>query len=433
MIAADLGKFNLHGREMYVYEQAGVIYYVGITEPATEDLEVISQWLKLPVVHFLYDGPAQYRDSLEEKLNELGVLFGIGDVLHVSIKTSHELAHYEVSYKDIRKSDTTDISRLIDHLTKIFVELFPPVEKPKTGFLVEIGDQIDVKKVSTNKPVEFRYKEKAYSVTVRGRKLLLSEGFYEFFGKTIYVDRDMDIDEPVFFVEGAEMVYKVKDNFAIYKAGRLSFPDGRSFYVEEPFDIVNETILKKLITVKVDNTPITTPIIGRYDQYLLFANGMIAPIDLSWTMKICGPIVDWAVNKDRLYVLDVFCYVKAIDLKNRKTLWEKRLLGAWGIGSNKDLIYVGSNNQLIALNENGQVVSNQDCYDFGAWKEGIITLKSPQDGYVIRSHIGFAVMKGSQAILYIDEPRSFENVIKIKFFDWGAVIVTQTGCWVVER
>lgn len=381
----------------------------------------------------MYDGPTQYRDFVERKLNELGVLIGTGDVLYVSIRTFHELSHYEVLYKEFRKSDVIEISQLTNCLTKIFTEFFPDLEKPKIGFMVEIDERIDVKKTQTNKPVEFKYKEKVYSVTIKGKELLLPEGFYDFFGKTVYVDKNMNIDEPVFFVEGARMVYKTKDGFAIYKDGKLSLPNGRSFYVEEPFDIVNEMIVEKLTMVKIEGMQISVPIIGRYDQYFLLANGAIAPVDFSWTMKICGPILDWTFNEGRLYVLDIFSYVRAIDLKNRKILWEKRFPRAWGMGSTKNSIYIGVDNEVVALDENGQVVSNENCHDFGIWKEGIITLKSPQEGCVIRSQIGFVVLKENKATLYVDEPRSFEDVSKVRFFDWGAVVITQTGCWVVEK
>lgn len=381
----------------------------------------------------MYDGPTQYRDFVERKLNELGVLIGTGDVLYVSIRTFHELSHYEVLYKEFHKSDVVEISQLTNCLTKIFTEFFPDLEKPKIGFMVEIDERIDVKKTQTNKPVEFKYEEKVYSVTIRGKELLLREGFYDFFGKTVYVDKNMNIDEPVFFVEGARMVYKTKDGFAIYKDGKLSLPNGRSFYVEEPFDIVNEMIVGKLTMVKIEGMQISVPIIGRYDQYFLLANGAIAPTDFSWTMKICGPILDWTFNEGRLYVLDIFSYVRAIDSKNRKILWEKRFPRAWGMGSTKNSIYIGVDNEVVALDENGQVVSNENCHDFGIWKEGIITLKSPQEGHVIRSQIGFVVLKENKATLYVDEPRSFEDVSKVRFFDWGVVVITQTGCWVVEK
>lgn len=423
----------MHGQELYLYEQAGVIYYVGFEEPTSEDLEIMSQWLKVPVVQFFFEGPAQYKDLLEKKLNELGVLIGIGDPLRVAIRTSRELSHYEVVYKEYRKSGVINILQLTDHLTAIFSELFPVVEKPKMGFVVEIGERIDVKKTLTSKPVEFKYKERIYSVTMRGQRLLLTEGFYDFFGRTIYVDRDMNIDESAFFVEGAQMVYKYKDGFAIYKDGKLSFPNGPSFYVDEPFDVIGETVIQKLATVKIDGVQVTTPVLGRCDQYLLLANGVITPLDLSWAMKVCGPILDWSFNDGKLYVLDISFYVKAIDLKTRKIIWEKRFPRAWGVGSSKEQVYIGVDSKIITLDENGQFLSSQDCHDFGVWKEGIITLESPQQGYVLRSYIGSAVLRDSESILYVDEPRRFEHVLKVKFFDWGAVVVTQTGCWVVEK
>ncbi|HOJ87429.1 MAG TPA: hypothetical protein PLD34_00395 [Pseudothermotoga sp.] len=433
LIAANLRTFNLHGQELYIYEQAGVIYYVGFNEPGVDDLEIVSQWLRLPVINLLYDGPSEYGNFLKRKLDELGVLVGIGDVLRVEIKTSRDMCHYEISYGEFSKSATIEVSRLTDNLANVLSEIFQNLEKPQTGFLVEVGEQINIKKTSTDRPVEFRYVERLHSVSVKGKKMLLSEGFYDFFGKTVYVDTDMQIEEPVFFVEDATKVYKDRDDLLVYKAGKLFFPDGRFIVVSEPFGVINGKILEKLITVKIDNSLISAPIIGRYEQFLLLANGVVAPLDLSWAMKICGPIIEWAVNKERLYVLDVFSYLRAIDLKNRKTLWEKRFPGAWGIGSYDDLIYVGMSGKVFALNESGEIVSSQDCCDFGIWKEGIITLKSPQEGIVIRSQIGFAILNGGKAVVYIDEPRCFENVIDIEFSDWGAVVVTHTGCWVVEK
>ncbi|MEJ5228768.1 MAG: hypothetical protein WHT65_02090 [Pseudothermotoga sp.] len=435
LIAADLNlkKVSLKGQDFFLYEQSGVVYYLGLTEPTGEDLQVISQWLQLPIVQLLYYGPVEYREILEKKLNDLGVLVGIGDFLLVRVEVSQDLCHYEISCRGCHYSETVNAESFSESLHRVLTDIFGKIQKPTEGYLVEIGDQVLITKTAVQKPVQFIFQKKVHSVVMRGKSLLLEEGFYNFYGRTVYVDRDMKIEEPVFFVENASMVYKTNNGFVTYENGKIIFPDGRSFYAEEPSDVIDDKLVAKMINVKVDGLPVSATVLGRHNELLILANGVIVPLDQSWAMKVSGPVLEWSVEGDRLYVLDISGYLRAIDLKRRKLLWEKRFAGAWGVSARLNRVYLGVENKLLVMDESGQIISQEPCSDFGVWKEGIITLKSPQEGYVIRSYIGLAVWNGSQVILYIDEPRSFEDVLRIRFFDWGCVVATTKGCWVIER
>jgi len=429
----NLKKVNLNNQEFFQYDQSGVVYYFGFAEPTAEDLVIISRWLQLPVVQLLYYGPVEYREILEKRLSDLGVLVGIGDVLLVRVEALQNLCHYEISYREYHHSETVAVESFSESLQGALADIFESIQKPTEGYLVEIADQILITKASVPKPVQFIFQKKVHSVVMRGKSLLLEEGFHNFYGRTVYVDRDMEIEEPVFFVENASMVYKTNNGFVTYENGKILFPDGRSFYTDEPFDVTGDKLIAKVINVKVDGLPMNTTVLGRHNELLVLANGVIVPLDQSWAMKVSGPVLEWSVEGDRLYVLDISGYLRTIDLKRRKLLWERRFAGAWGISATLNRVYLAVENKLLMMDENGQIISEEPCSDFGVWKEGIITLKSPQEGYVIRSHIGFAVWDGSQVILYVDEPRSFGDVLRIRFFDWGCVVATTKGCWVIER
>ncbi|WP_274967392.1 hypothetical protein [Pseudothermotoga lettingae] len=435
LIAGTVSQIWILNQPVYIYEQSGVLYYAGFTEPASSDFDLIASWTKLPVVQLFYDGPDQLRKMVEEILCEIGIQIGSGDFLLIKLRVQDELCHVEVKYRDFSYEENAGASQIREVLSSSLRGIFPILEKPSDGYLVEIRDDVEIKRThNAIKPVSFLIPEKLYEVAIKGETRLLPEGFYNFFGQIVYLNKNMKIEDSAFFIEGAQMVYKLKNEFLVYRDGKLLYPDGQFLVIDEPYDVLEEKILPKLVAVKAEGgMQINSAILGKYREFLVLASGMIVPLDFSWVMKISNPLIEWCAKGDELYVLDLSSFVKAVDLKRKKILWEKHIPGAWGISCFEDYIYVGVGQKVLKLDRNGNVLSEENCNDFGSWREGIIILKSEEEGFIVRNKKGFVVMKNGQATLYMDEPRVFDNVLRVKFFDWGTVVQTETGCWVVEN
>lgn len=411
------------------------MYYVGETEPATEDLLLIEQWMRMPVILLLYDGPSEMRTTVENCLIEVGALIGVGDLFYVKVRKQSSLCYVRLVYKDqswdnsdqLWKEDEFE-NKLREKLTEFFSS---QLDRPEVGYRVLIADRVIVeKRENQSVPVKIEVAERIVSLTVNDEQRLVSEGFYNFYGRIIYVDEDTYLSTTAFF-ENAQMVYKTSKGYVVYRDGALFFPDGRKVVSPEPFDVFEDRLIPWRVNVRSEGSSFVTTVVGRFDDTLVLSCGMIAPADLSWFLRVSGPIIEWAQVEQRLYVLDIAGYVRAIDLKSRRTLWEKLVPNSWGIATHGNEVYVGSGERLLRFNDRGELVEEQFCQDFGVSSKGIIAL-TKTEGRFIRSRVGSVLVEGSKATVYTDQTFEFEDVRKVRFFDWGIVLVGESGCWVVE-
>ncbi|AEH51125.1 hypothetical protein [Pseudothermotoga thermarum] len=418
---------------MIIHEENGVIYYVGFDEPEDDDLDLILQWKTLPVVSLLYDGPRDLKDAVEKVLNEKGVLVGWGDVFYVKLRTGYDMFNVKVRYKNNVLQSFGKVEDFDEEFGKMVSFFFPDNVVPSEGYVVKIADeQIEISKIpNVIKPVTFDFEQKLYAVTILGQKFLVEEGFHKFLGQVVYVESDMDISPTNFFPD-AEMVYKASKGFYIYKDQKLYTPDGKIINTQEPFDITSDgRILQKRYTLKVEGSTFSSTLIGKIKDFLLFASGVIAPIDLSWTMRISGPVVEWCAVGDKLFVLDLSSYLRIIDLKTRKILLENHLPFAWAVATDGNYLYVGLEEKILKLTLEGTIVEEIAGKNFGVWKNGLeIFDESIQ---VVRSGDVFAILQNGKTKIYADTIHFFEDVKKIRFFEWGIVVVCSNGCWVVNR
>ncbi|MCS7174447.1 hypothetical protein [Pseudothermotoga sp.] len=434
-MAFEVGKLDLFGRKLNIVQQNGVLYYIGETEPASDDILLIKKWMQLPLVTLAYDGPSELKGVVESCLNSVGVLVGIADVLYTKVRKQSGLIYTKLIYRDWQWDNSDELWKEEDFSAKLVEklrELFSFIEFPEAGYSVLVADRIIFeKRIGQTKPVEIKVPEKIVSLTVNGERKLLSEGFYNLFGKVIYIDEDTTLAKTSFF-EGAKMVYKTSKGYVIYRDGSLTFPDGKSIVAQEPFDVVDDRIIPWRVMVKSEGSSFQTTVVGRSKDLLVLSCGMIAPLDLSWFMRVSGPIIEWVCIEQRLYVLDIAGYVRSFDLKSRRLIWEKLVPGAWGLAVHKGEVYVASGEKLLQLNEKGEPIQERYCQDFGVSQEGIIALIEKK-GRFIRSADMSVLLEGSKATVYADQIFRFDGISVVRFFDWGVVLVGESGCWVVER
>lgn len=394
--------------------------------------------MKLPVVSLAYDGPDEMKATVENCLIEANVLPGVGDFLYVKVRKRSGLCYVRLMYKEFQWSNSDQLwkdeefkVKLTDKLREIF-SFVEPV-RPSVGYRVLVADRIFIEKRENQLlPVIIELPERIVSITTSEGQKLVSEGFYNLFGKIVYVDQDVVLSNTAFF-EGARMVYKTSNGYVVYRDNALIFPDGRKIVSPEPFDLTNDgRTIPWRVNVKSEGSNFSATVIGRFADTLVLSCGMIAPIDLSWSMRISGPIVEWSVYEQRLYVLDVAGYVRAIDLKNRRIVWEKFVPRAWGIAVHNGEIYIGSEERLLLFNDKGDLVEEKRCLDFGVSPRGIITLMETR-GRFVRGQNMSVLLEPSKATVYTDQILEFEGVSNVRFFEWGIVLIGESGCWVVER
>ncbi|HCO97883.1 MAG: hypothetical protein H5T93_02600 [Pseudothermotoga sp.] len=434
-MAFEIEKMDLFNTEVYIVRDRGILYYVGETEPATEDLLLIEEWMRVPVVSLLYDGPGEMRTTVETCVVEAGTLVGVGDLLYVKVRKQSGFCYVRLMYRNWQWDNSDQLwkeeefeNKLREQLKEMFSS---QLDRPKVGYHVLVADRIVVEKRENQPvPVKIEVPERIVSLTVDNERKLVSEGFYNFYGRIIYVDEDTNLSTTAFF-ENARMVYKTSGGYVVYKDGALFFPDGRKVVSPEPFDVVDDRIIPWRVNVRSEGSSFLTTVVGRFGEVLVLSCGMIAPIDLSWFMRVSGPIIEWAKVEERFYVLDIAGYVRAIDLKNRRTLWERLVPNGWGIAVCGNEIYVGSGERLLHFNEKGELVEELSCQDFGTSSKGIITL-AKAEGRFVRGQSGSVLLEASKATVYTDQIFEFENVRNVRFFDWGIVLVEESGCWVVE-
>ncbi|WP_165276067.1 hypothetical protein [Thermotoga sp. Ku-13t] len=437
LIAFEVDKINLFGTQLYVVQERGILYYVGETPPATDDMLLVEKWMCLPTVSLLYDGPSEMERVVKKCLNEAGVLVGIGDLLYVKLRKQSGLCYIRLMYRDVEWDNSDSLwkeEEFENNLCEKLKELFSPYvpERPKEGYSVLWAGRIIVeKRENQTVPVKIEIPERIVSLTVNGEKKLVPEGFYNLYGKIVYVDEDISLSNTAFF-EGAQMVFKTSDGYVIYRDGTLLFSNGRKIAFEEPFDVINDSPIPWRVNVKAEGSSFATTVLGRFEKTLVLSCGMICPMDFSWFLRVSGPIIEWAQSEQRFYVLDIAGYVRAIDLKTRRTLWERLVPGAWGIAVHDNEIYVGSGEKLLRLNERGELVEERSCKDFGVSSRGIIAL-TETDGVFVRGHGVSVLLKGSTATVYADQTFEFDGIKSVRLFDWGAVLIGESGCWVVEK
>ena len=435
---ADERVINFLNNEVLIYEDKGVIYYLGTEDPENYT-NIINEWLQLPVVTLIYNGPEEYRTDVDQALAHSGVIQGIGDIIMlVKLRVSGDLTYISIScngetYENSESLCTTD--QITREIQTFLERVFGEIEKPNFGFLVHIGESIKTEVIEKpNKPVTFEFEQKYFTVKIGNSVRYLPEGFYTFTGNTIYVSKNMNMELTPFYFDNADMVYCYDDQFVVYKQGALRYPDGKiSCISQEPYDLVQEEAVPYTVSVSDGRLDRKASVCGIYDGYMIFSNGMISPFSFAWQMKVSGPILEWCAQNDYLFILDLSSYVRLIDLKNRKLLWKKFIPRAWGIGVFEDKVYVGTDNGLVMINFEGETIGERECRDFGVTPNGVIYLTDDEEGHFIRYNDVCVLIRSDEVTVYTDQVHVFHNVQKVRNLSRCVVVKTDKGCWVIPK
>lgn len=439
MIAfADERVINFLNNEVLIYENRGVIYYLGTEDPQNYT-NIINEWLQLPVVTLIYDGPEEYRTDVDQALTNSGLIQGIGDsIMLVKLRVTGDLAYIFISYNNetYENSESLCTTDQITRKIQTFLErVFGEIKKPNFGFLVHIGESIRTEVVEKpDKPISFEFEQKYFSVKIGDSVRYLPEGFYSFTGNTIYVSKNMNVELTPLYFENADMVYCCDNQFVVYKQRSLRYPDGKISYIsQEPYDLVQKEVVPYIMSVSDGSLDRKASVCGIYDNYMIFSNGMISPFTFAWQMKVSGPIVEWCAQNDYLFVLDLSSYVRLIDLKSRKLLWKKFIPRAWGIGVFENKLYVGTNNGVVMINFEGEIIGKHECRDFGVTPNGVIYLSNDEEGHFMRYNDVCVLVQSDEITVYTNRAYVFHDARKVRNLSKCVVVKTDKGCWVIPK
>ncbi len=156
------------------------------------------------------------------------------------------------------------------------------------------------------------------------------------------------------------------------------------------------------------------PLLTRINNILLFSDGSISDVNLTWNMKISNSPVDYGVWKNRLYVLDISGILTVVDLRTRNTIFKKNYPGAFRIGVENDFVYVFRKMDTIILDErNSEKILNQPYFDNYKIYPTYLNLYKIYDYYITFSGVPIGrelkfFYTDSDKIVYITEVGKWE-------------------------
>lgn len=436
-------------------EENGILYFLGESEPTGEEQKIIEEWKNLPVVLLVYDGPSEMRSTVEDAFWKNGILVGIGAPIFVKVRAWEGLVAFQLVYGE-KVVDNFEApsskEKFADDLSRALKELFPDVKLPERFLLIvyeggEYRKKIEdtrsyLEKNVVVKPVLVvpRWSEK-HTLQVGERVEVVEEGFRQVGGRIVYVGKDMFFQTFPDFFENVEMVFLDGEDVYIHKGGSLT-NGNRTVSVEDPLDVYKGIVLTKRGEVLRDRKiNFGEPFLFRWEDLVLTASGKLVNFVSGWTWEVSNSPVEFVFSKGKLYVLDVCGFVRVYDLSRRRLIWERGFEGAWGLDVWNDKVYIGVGRNVLVLNEkDGEIVGTHEAEDFAVWegtlllfKNGSVDGESLGKGRFLRNG-GWPVFLGKErSIVFAKEKRIFESVQSVRLFQWGIVVKTRDGVWLVRR
>ncbi|WP_233186221.1 hypothetical protein [Thermotoga sp. KOL6] len=430
----------------YKIEENGILYFLGDSTPTTLELEIVQEWKKLPVVTLVYDGPVEYKGIVEDLLSQEGILTGTGTPLIVKIRTKDEYVAFQIVFEDksidnFENLTTKDL--FPEQFRKTVREVFPSIQIPSEFFLIEYKDGVFEKKIAYTKDYEKKSPviflplwSEEHILEIGDYRKVVKEGFYQIGGKTVYVGRDISMENVPGLYRNVEMVFLDGEREYLYKDGFLRLGE-KVLKIEEPVDIVNGVVITRH---RIGYRKIEDTIIFRWNDFVLTASGSLMGINGRWTWKVSKTPVEYSIFGSMLYILDVCGFLRKYDIKTRQLVWEKKIEGAWGVDATEDKVFVGSENTVMILNaQDGETIEILEADDFAVWNGKLLVYKNgilngeKIEGFFIRNFGTPLFVSKDKIIMFGDEKKVYENAEKIRVFQWGTVIKAGDKLWLIKR
>ncbi|HOA16517.1 MAG TPA: hypothetical protein PKI47_01200 [Fervidobacterium sp.] len=114
-------------------------------------------------------------------------------------------------------------------------------------------------------------------------------------------------------------------------------------YVITNYEVIN------MVTKKIVYN--ASPIICIWDKYVLYADGNLSDTTLTWKFKAASAPIDYIIDSDRLYLVDVTNGFYVINLKTRRVLYSEQLEGitSFSIQQGQIIIQTTSGNYKVNI------------------------------------------------------------------------------------
>ncbi len=171
--------------------------------------------------------------------------------------------------------------------------------------------------------------------------------------------------------------------------------------------------------VKGKNVEFKSPLLTRLDNFLLFTDGTISDVNLTWNLRIGNSPLDFLIWKNRLYFLDITGVLTVVDLRTRNTLLKKMYPGVNRIAIPNGSVYLFRKLDAIVLDEkNSEKI------------EEIIELNEYQNQLVYPSFMG--IYKTDDYYI-TDKGIPIGREVKIYYVEANKlVVVTEVGRWEIK-
>jgi outer membrane protein assembly factor BamB len=431
----------------YRIEENGVLYFLGDATPTSSEIEIIEEWKRLPVVTLVYDGPSEYEGVVRDLLSEEGVLTGSGTPLIVKIRTKENYVAFQLIFEEKSVDNFENLSTkdsFPEHFRRAVRGIFPDSQLPDEFFLVVYRDgkferslQPTATFAGRKAPVVIipQWKEK-HTLEIGNYRKVVDEEFYQIGGKMIYAGRDIFIEDVPGLYRNIDMVFLDGEKECIYRDGFLMMEE-KILKIEEPVDVVDGIVITRhrMGSKEIDDT-----ILFRWNNFVLTASGFLVDIKGKWSWKVSNAPVEFSFQGDIFYVLDVCGFLRSYNLKTRQLLWEKKFEGAWGLDSSKDRVFLGAGDEVLVLNaQDGETIERMEADDFAVWKGRLLVYKDGKvdgedmEGFFIRNFGMPLFVSGKRVVMFGTEKKEFEEVEKVRLFDWGTVIKAGDELWLIRR
>ncbi len=103
--------------------------------------------------------------------------------------------------------------------------------------------------------------------------------------------------------------------------------------------------------VKEKTFEFKSSLLTRLDNFLLFTDGSISDVNLTWNLRIGNAPLDFLIWKNRFYFLDIAGVLTVVDLRTRNTLLKKIYPGVNRIAIQNNSVYLFRKFDAIILDE----------------------------------------------------------------------------------
>lgn len=283
-----------------------------------EVLSVIKKWMERPqVVVFEKNIAPHLSIFITKELSKAG-FFATNVILNSELDSEIELelastsASIDVSNfatRELLKISVESIGDTISLTTNASTIVFKSEEEFLSGFLEYITTSFSFVRIETGSNEDTRdfYPEtvvydpksgKLYVTVPTGVPLIVVPDYMNFIPATVTMDGSFYKDKVLYVSE--KIQYQV-DSLPLLYTG---------------YSILTDNYILNLRTGKKD-TISSVPIFG-WDKYIIYADGSVGDISLTWKLKVSNTPLDFLIVENVLYLLDVTKNVYVVNLKTRK-------------------------------------------------------------------------------------------------------------------